>query len=153
MSRPYYCKSSDNLREGIVINALLARLNVDAAKLRTGKTYTAKHTGAQRHQPYDGELYCNGQLIGLIEIKCRTGCGSRFDDWHMSLMKIKGNLAAAAAKHVPLFLVYRWDDGIFFADATTFPLDRTHIGGRWDRNDAHDEEEMLLMKRQWFRPV
>jgi len=151
--RPYYCKPSDNKNEQEVLGALVSRLNRDSIKFNQGRTYSAKLTGSQQHAHYDGELFVNGKLFALVEIKCRKGSSERYADWHMAQHKIQRNRAAAAAKGVPLFLVYRWDDGVFMADASKLDLSRTHIGGRTDRNDPYDQEVMVLMNSKSFNRV
>ena len=151
--RPYYCTREDNQREAEILALLVARLNRDSIRFNQGRVYTSKHAGATDHNPYDGELWVNGKLFALVEIKRRNGASDRYPQWHMSQMKINRNRAAAAAKGVPLFLVYRWDDGCFMADASKLDLSKTHISGRWDRGDAHDEEVMVLMDRKSFQKI
>lgn len=153
MSRPYYCSAQDNANEAQVLDVLLARLNRDSVQFNQGRSYSVKHAGGSKHNPYDGEVYCNGKLFALVEIKRRNGQSDRYADWHMSAMKIARNMDAAKSKNVPLFLVYKWDDGVFMANAASLDLSRSHISGRWDRGDAHDEEKMVLMDRNQFKRV
>ncbi len=152
-SRPYYCTKADNEREQQVLNVLVARLNADSVKFNQGRKVTARLAGDARNNPYDGEIFVNGKLFALVEIKCRGGNSDRYADWHMAQHKINRNREAAALKNVPLWLVYKWDDGHFMADAAKLDLSRTHIGGRTDRNDPYDQEVMVLMSAKSFKKI
>jgi hypothetical protein len=152
-ARPYYCRPQDNANEEKVLNALTMRLNMDSVKFGQHRTWCSHLAGDRKHNPYDGKLFCNGKLFALVEIKCRNGESTLYADWHMSQSKIQRNMDAAKAAGVPLFLVYRWSDGIFLADAAKLDLSRTHVSGRWDRGDSRDEEVMVLMDSKSFKRV
>lgn len=152
-SRPYYCTKADNEREAQVLAALVARLNADSLRFKQGRTYEFKQVGDIRNSPYDGAIFSNGKFFAAVEIKCRRGDSTQYSDWHMAQHKINRNREAAAKLGVPLWLVYRWDDGCFMADAAKLDLSRTHIGGRTDRNDPYDQEVMVLMSAKSFARI
>lgn len=151
--RPYYCKASDNENEAAVLRALSMRLNFDSAKFNQGRAYSVVSTGDRKHCPFDGEVSVNGKLFALVEIKRRNGDSSRYAEWHISQNKIVKARIEAIERNVPLWLVFKWDDGIFMADVAKLDLSRTHVSGRFDRGDAADEEVMVLMDSKQFKRV
>src|SRR6267142_831509 len=140
MSRPYYCTPADTSNEIYCLQTLVDRINRDSVRHGQNRVATFVHMGSESHFPYDGEIYFNGMLAAVVEVKSRTGDSTRYSEWHMAQFKINRNIAAAKGKSVPLFLTYRWDDGVFMAVASTLDLSKTHISGRTDRNDPHDVE-------------
>ena len=109
--------------------------------------------GRHDNNPYDGEIYFNGKLAMIVEVKSRKGDSTRYAEWHMEQSKINRNIAAARAKGVPLYLAYQWDNGFFMADVRTLDLSKTHVSGRYDRNDPRDIAVMTLMDARKFNRI
>lgn len=153
MSRPIYCRAEDRQNEARALDAFVARLNRDAA---AGKCQPAcwSHRPAGKLFPYDAVLQRNGLDYALVEVKSRNGRPGMYGEWHIAKHKIDTCLSAAAREGLYFILIFAWDGKPFVLNVSKtpgrFPV---HVGGRYDRNDAADVEEMYLIPSNLFKAI
>jgi len=149
--RPVYCRPADRDNEAKVIAKLVAGLN----KFNTGQKYTSRPAG--KMDPFDAEIFCDGKLFAIAEVKGRTG-PPRTDDWHFSNEKYERCQMEAARRKCKFFICFSWDDAAFVCDPNRVtrpgipPFERAE-GGRWDRNDPADVEIMIRIPAKHFHPI
>ncbi len=97
---------------------------------------------------YDFDVFdVNGRQIGILEIKTRKHKFGTFNTLNISRKKIAGLIAVANAKRLNAFLCISWDDMV---GALTLKKEmlislESEKGGRVDRDDPHDIEQMLYV--------
>lgn len=101
----------------------------------------------------DGFIYQQGELVGIVEFKCRTCARTDHPDYVISTKKM-ANLRALAEEHeVPAFLVIAWlgDKSVGWHRVRTGYLEKR--GGRYDRNRSSDQEMMARVPFEEFWPL
>jgi hypothetical protein len=153
MSRPIYCRPTDDDNDARVMAALVARLNRDGASC-------FRHAGAYdylmstRLAPYDAVLLKNSKEFAIVEVKNRTGEGSRFAEWHIAQHKIEALRTESRRRGLRAFLVFVWSGMGYLVDVAKLPGDlKTHVSGRYDRHDPADEEIMVLIPAKLFSKI
>ena len=103
---------------------------------------TVKHT--PELETHDAELYQEGKLIELVEIKCRTVPRETYQTYMLSQRKHSALLHLSSQKHVPASLLVKFTDGLYrcYLPAKTYVSGR---GGRADRDDPLDNEEVVYI--------
>jgi hypothetical protein len=94
-----------------------------------------------------------GNLIGYIEIKTRTCNSNTYGTYHISKDKLLALKSLGDRENTKVALVVRWKDRIGYITVKTF-LDNASfkMGGRWDRGDKFDVEEMAEVDiRRYFK--
>jgi hypothetical protein len=78
------------------------------------------------------------EVKAWLEIKCRTNSFDKYPTYMISARKIHDGLHLSRITRVPFILVVSWSDCVKYIKVEkTYPL---RVGGRYDRNDALDEE-------------
>lgn len=98
----------------------------------------------------DYALFRNGWIAAWAEVKCRSNASDRYDTYMLSLAKVQAGNRLAAAHGVPFLLVVRWTDAIGWVQPTAGDV---RIGGRRDRGDAQDIEQVVHIPITDFRAL
>jgi hypothetical protein len=140
MTRPRYETAADRARELTVAEAFAKAKSLDIRKMPHG------------HRA-DFELRREGNLIGYIEIKTRTCNSNTYGTYHISKDKLLALKSLGDRENTKVALVVRWKDRIGYITVKTV-LDNASfkMGGRWDRGDKFDVEEMAEVDiRRYFK--
>lgn len=148
MSRPRYCKPENRENERRVIGIFVDFLRATGPTLKWGYAQTAKDCDV------DGVIYRNSQPVAVVEVKGRKGDCRRYTEWHVSNDKVERAKAHAKKLGLPFILLFSWDQSVFFIDSSKIPADAVVAeGGRWDREDPFDVEDMLYIPARLFTRV
>lgn len=98
---------------------------------------------------------CNMQDVvrGWVEVKARVGDPDLYDEWYVSLFKIRSGLDLLATTDLPFILLFDWSGRTFKANLTSVFRCRVGWSGRTDRNDPQDVEPVVYLPRQWFTEI
>jgi hypothetical protein len=156
MSRPIYCRAEDRQNETRVMEQMITHIRRVA--IATSASFAGSHYAyvqAGKLDPYDAILSRDGKNFAVVEIKSRNGDPSRHAEWHIAKHKIDRCLEQSRAMGVKFFLVFAWDGKPFYCLVTEALVAhlRIHVGGRYDRNDAADVEEMYLIPSKLFKAI
>jgi len=134
MTRPRYEKARDLIRERQVAKALERDLITrGCANLTFEKLPKESHI--------DWVIKLHGKGVILFEVKCRDNLRFDYDTYMISKEKIDRSLEISQRVHLPYFLIVRWTDGTYGKEITE-PSSDVRWGGRYDRGDDADEEEV-----------
>lgn len=100
---------------------------------------------------YDLKLFRKNQLMALLEIKTRDFPSKKYPTFIVSSSKWNTIKKAGIELGVPVFLVVAYHDVFVFIKVDFDP--DTHMGGRYDRGDAADEELMVRIPLKSFKYV
>lgn len=123
--RPTYETSSDRKRETSVVSVLCCKWGCDAIML-------------PKKSIADAMLVVDEGVKALVEVKCR---GKEYDTYMISQRKINDLKMAADMFQVKSLVVVSFPERICYFDASMEP-DMVEQGGRTDRNDSNDIEQM-----------
>lgn len=137
--RPRYVRPEDVVNEAAVVGRF--------AKLIPNSYFTI--SGGY----YDAEVYADGKLACLCEVKGRSGSGARFDTWHVAKQKLERLQAAGKVKGMPVFMIFSWGSEAFYWKVANIDQLEVRQGGRWDRGDVHDVEQMAHIPRSYFKRI
>lgn len=122
---PVYETSEDRKREAGVANVLCSSWKCDAIML-------------PKKSVADAILMKDEDVKAFVEIKCRS---KEYDTYMISQRKINDLKSASTMFQVKSLVVVSYPNRICYFDASIEP-DRVEQGGRIDRNDNHDVEQM-----------
>ncbi len=93
--------------------------------------------------------------LALAELKCRSTRSLHYPTLHLSKHKLDRIVIVSCALKMPFFLIVQWVDGIFWQEITPtdLPMLKTAIGGRDDRGDAADREQVYEIPATSFQPL
>jgi len=93
-------------------------------------------------------------LIAVVEIKNRNKLSiSKFPYYMISKKKIKNGLIISNELAVPFLLIVNFAELLMYAEITKKHRFKEAIGGRKDRGDPNDIEEMVFIPMSLFKPV
>lgn len=139
MVRPRYETQADLEREAAVIGALTRRI--------TGAEAFKMEQGARA----DYRLVVNGSDVAYVEIKTRTCTSRTYATYHVSKDKLVSLRRLAEKNGVKPLLLVKWKDRIGVIGVDTYLDNATFAqGGRKDRNDPFDIEEMAEVRIEKF---
>ena len=145
MSRPRYCTPADRAREQAVVDRFVAFLKRTA----TGFKWDGCHLG--QDAAADALIMRNDRPVAMVEIKNRTGSGARYQTWHIAKDKLDRCMAHCAKEGIQFILLMVWDGEMFFIRGDHIPMSDIRMGGRSDRNDVHDQEQMVHIPQGLFK--
>ena len=122
---PIYETTSDRKRESSVVSILCCKWSCDAIML-------------PKRSIADAMLTVDEGVKALVEVKCR---GKEYDTYMISQRKINDLKMAADMFQAKSLVVVSFPDRICYFDSAIEP-DKVERGGRTDRNDSHDVEQM-----------
>lgn len=142
MNRPLY-ESLDNLANEEEVAEACARVwQVQVVKLKP--LYRV-----DRATVFDGEV------TGLLEIKCRQHVAGTYADYMISLDKLVGLLEFSSLTGLSVLLVVRFTDRTLWHQVTRDAA-RAYwygMGGRTDRNDLQDTEPVGYIPLKLFQAL
>lgn len=146
--RPIYEQKEDRERQGKAILELINYLN----SMNESKKVNAIE--APVLYPFDYEMLFKGKFWALVEVKCRTNKQDEYDNYMIGAGKIKALLDAAKGRKLSAFLLVSWADKIGVADARAI-IEQSSMGwgGRHDRNDPADMEDVLHVPYHLFTTI
>ena len=139
MTRPVYETKSDRGRERKV-------------SLELAKAWSAELLATQVLSACDYVMSRDGEVKALVEIKCRSNEAARYPDYMISNDKIEKIKAAARIIGALPLLVVSFTDGIYWVDLSK-SIGRVDVGGRKDRGDPSDLEQVLLISMDQFQAL
>lgn len=71
---------------------------------------------------YDADLYKEGELYAIAEIKCRKFASTKYPDFMFKVDKWMANKGIAEKLGVKFIVLFRYTDGIFYIDETNRTL-------------------------------
>lgn len=104
--------------------------------------------------PYDGYLFRDKKLKAIVEIKNRNILS--FDPnpyYQISYAKLKNIISYAEKLKLNAYLVVNFLDSIEYVEITEENIDDVVIGGRSDRKDKLDIEEMACIHIDRFKTI
>lgn len=131
MPRPRYETESDRRRESKVAERFASNFNdVTVEKMPHGDRA-------------DFLVMRNGKKSAYMEIKTRTCTSRQYATYHVSKDKLTSLAKQAQKDSIAALLLVQWRDRLGYISVKKF-LDNASYrqGGRWDRNDPFDVEEM-----------
>ena len=91
----------------------------------------------------------NLQPTAWVEIKCRTNPSTLYTDYMLSLGKWESGVGHHS-ESAPFVLIVRFTDGTFYYKYDGAFNPRTGWGGRKDRNDKQDMEQVVYIPMNKF---
>lgn len=101
-------------------------------------------------------VLCKGPVaVRGLEVKRRRVPRSHYPTLTISKKKIDRAMVACCALNLPLLLAIGWDDGTFVYRFDELIIDTFDVvtGGRADRDDPKDIEEMYAIPTANFKPL
>jgi hypothetical protein len=141
--RQQYCSPEDRNNETKVIEAL--------SKARPGVHFS----GCDLRCDYDFEAYKDAELLVIGEIKNRNIMWGEYATIHVAADKIAVCLDHAKRLKCDFAFVVACFDGIYCLNVTPelFATSERRQGGRFDRGDAADVEEMVHFPIDKFKKL
>ncbi|WYN05145.1 hypothetical protein ISREJYDI_CDS0185 [Pseudomonas phage UNO-G1W1] len=112
---------------------------------------TLTKTGSQAF--YDWEAHRDGKLVALMEFKKRTNPRRQYPTYMVAMKKIDRGIALAKDAGVPFIFFVQWTDGLHYLVVNTDTPMTVGTGGRKDRGDRYDMEEMAYFDTALFKPI
>lgn len=147
--RPRYESPEDLAKEAEVLNRFMQHLFI--------------HSGFRHHYHWkklpevryvlDAALMLDRFVRGWVEVKCRKGSPEQYDHWYLSHHKVMKGLLLRDYTGLPFFVLFDWDGKSFVAKLDDPPRTALVWNGRNDRNDAEDEEPVVMIPRSAFKPL
>lgn len=140
MTRPRYETAADRKREsGVGKKFADAFVDMTVVKLEHG--HRADFLATDR----------NGKKA-YIEVKTRTCTSDHYPTYHVSSDKLRSLLRLAEKDGHDALLLVQWRDRLGYIPVKTFLSNATFkTGGRWDRGDEYDVEEMAEIPIRYFK--
>ena len=91
------------------------------------------------------------RLVALVEIKVRTCPSTRFSTYMISSQKVRSLEEAADQAGCCGVIVVAWTDRVGWIRVNEMAGLTTFKGGRWDRGDPLDVEEVVYVEVSRFR--
>ena len=137
MKRPLYETNADKANETKFMQRVCRHLKCDLRQMPTAMRY-------------DFEAYRDGKLVAMIEYKRRTCKSGSYPSYMISAHKIDTITEAAEKAKCKFILFVEWTDALKWVEParTRKVLSK---GGRKDRDDPHDQEEVYLIPVTSFR--
>lgn len=101
----------------------------------------------------DWIAYRNNQPVAHIEFKRRNNNRLQYPTYMVSANKWKNGRDMAHKDNIPFLLFIRWNDGLFYLKASDDIPVTYGTGGRQDRNDAADIEQMVYINTNLFKQI
>ena len=132
MNRPLYETTADLEREKEVARKIEKSWLVRCGKLSMGDRF-------------DYAIFFDQTdiLCGYCEIKCRNIAHDEYPTYFISYDKFLAGVALRQNSHVPVFIVVNYTDGTYYFQVGNVKGSFVQTGGRRDRDDPMDEEEMI----------
>lgn len=170
MNRPIYETPDDRNREEAAAQRFLKCLrsyvkNITTVEPRLSLRHTPNLNACDRliYRDYAG----TERLVGNLEIKVRSCAREQYPTYMIGLSKILNNVLFADAMGARFFLCVQWTDSLGFVEIDKSVLSkassdlydhdvriggvRLEKGGRTDRGDSRDVEEVLHIDISRFR--
>lgn len=137
--RPRYETQADRQRQR-------RAMEVFCGMFQCGATATPDLAG------WDYEVDRNGSTVALVEVKCRLCNHRTYPTYMVSLRKVADLRDEAARRGIDALVLVAWQDRTGFVHAHA-ALEHGFVmhGGRVDRGDPMDMEEMLHVPIDRFR--
>lgn len=120
-------------------------------QIETWASCTLKKTASQHY--LDWEAYRNGKLVALMEFKKRSNPRLQYPTYMVAKKKIDRGKIESAKAQVPFIFLVQWTDGLHYLlidDDTPMTIGN---GGRTDRNDRFDIEQMAYFDTTLFKLI
>lgn len=115
------------------------------------KEYGAEVTEMPPLHPYDYQLTSHDVMVGLAEVKRRMVDSNKYEHIWLSKQKVDEVMREASVLQVPFFFVVEFDDGVWWVEMKPpYPVQK---GGRTDRGDEQDIEDVYCIPSKSFRSV
>ena len=142
LSRPVYETHADRVSEKLIVTKLCHAWECTAEK--------GRHLGYVDYYLYKPKT----NLIAVVEIKNREKLSvRRFPAYMISKAKIKKGLTISNELAVPFILVVNFAEYLTYAEIKHDHKFKEGIGGRKDRGDPYDIEEVVYIPISLFRPI
>lgn len=140
MRRPIYENEANRQAEKVAAKKIEAWANCELTKM-----------------PYkdhiDWKATRNGELVALIEFKQRTNKRQQYATYMVAHKKWLNGLAMASKYGVPFLLCIQWTDGLHYLVCKDDTPVIVASGGRTDRNDKRDIEQMVYIDTSLFKMI
>lgn len=127
-------------------NELLVQKQIEA-----WASCTLKKTAAQAY--VDFEITRDNTLVALAEFKKRSNPRRQYPTYMVAKKKIDRGIALAKKEGVPYIFFVHWTDGLHFLVVNESTPMTSGTGGRTDRGDAFDIEQMCYFDTNLFRRI
>lgn len=101
----------------------------------------------------DWEAYRQGVMVALVEFKQRRNPRRQYPTYMVSLAKWNNGIRMSKEADVPFLLCVKWTDGLHFILVNEHTPITTGTGGRYDRGDSADVEQMAYIDTSLFKPI
>ena len=135
MTRPRYETEEDRERENGVAHRFEQYYSSTKTKVRFEKLEFGHRA--------DYIIIDDDLPVMYVEIKNRTCTSQQYDTYTISKNKLLSLSKLAESENVNAVLVVQWTDQAGYIDVDRYLRSASDsVGGRYDRNDSHDEELM-----------
>jgi hypothetical protein len=107
----------------------------------------------QAHANWDWEIYKDGKLLALGEVKKRNNAHDKYATYHIALDKVRRGMDASKARGVRFVIFVQFIDGLYRIDTKAQPIHHIEEGGRFDRGDKFDVEQMAHYKVSQMKQI
>jgi hypothetical protein len=101
----------------------------------------------------DAAITIDRYVRAWAEVKCRSGSPDDFDHWFVSVHKFFKGINLHDYTNLPFYMIFDWNGQTFAARCDNPPSTQIEWSGRNDRNDDQDMEPLVLIPRDWFKPI
>lgn len=112
---------------------------------------TLKKTRSQHY--LDWEAYRGGVLVALMEFKKRSNPRLQYPTYMVARKKIDNGISLSLKAGVPFIFFVQWKDGLYYLEINPDTPTYNGTGGRTDRGDKFDIEEMAYFDTRLFKLV
>jgi hypothetical protein len=138
--RPIYETEKDRENEAKII-----------ARLAIAWAFEPKKLSREERLDYAGIR--GGVECLWIEAKRRYNKRRKYETLAISNAKIEAGLEIQENSGWPFYLAIEWDDGLFYLRVKRERIAKVEPGGRYDRNDPFDQEDMAHFDVELFHEV
>lgn len=110
-----------------------------------------RKTGSQAF--YDFTAHRDGLLVALMEFKKRSNPRRQYPTYMVAKKKIDRGIKLSKESKVPYIFFVQWTDGLHYLKIDEDTPMTSGTGGRTDRGDAFDIEQMCYFDTSLFKPV
>jgi len=112
---------------------------------------TLKKTGSQHR--IDWEAFRGAKLVALMEFKKRSNPRLQYPTYMVARKKIDSGIDLALKSGVPFIFFVQWKDGLYYLEVNYDTPMSNGTGGRTDRGDKFDIEDMAYFDTKLFKRV
>lgn len=95
----------------------------------------------------------SGRRLVLVEVKRRKALAERYPSLLIDLAKVEAGVTCADSLATAVVVAVGYDDGVRWTELDASDELETTVGGRTDRDDPGDIDELAVIPGRWMTPA